>query len=122
MSRAPFAMGKADTAFSRSAEIFDTTIGWRFVNPLMKSQYGVDSMPETAENVAEDFDVSRKDQDAFAFRTQQRWAKANAAGFFAEELIPVWIAQKKGDPKKVDTDEHPRPDTTLEALSKLSRW
>ncbi len=119
MSRAPFVMGKADTAFSRTAEIFDTTIGWRFVNPLMKSKYGVDSMPETAENVAEEFCVSRADQDAFALRTQQRWAKAHAAGFFADELIPVSIPQKKGDPKKVDTDEHPRPDTTLEGLSKL---
>jgi acetyl-CoA acyltransferase len=119
MSRAPFVMGKADSAFSRNAEIFDTTIGWRFVDPLMKSKYGVDSMPETAENVAEDFKVSREDQDAFAYRTQQRWAKANAAGFFANELIPVSIPQKKGDPKKFDTDEHPRPDTTLEALGKL---
>src|SRR6202034_3771317 len=112
-------MGKADAAFSRTAEIFDTTIGWRFVNPLMKGKYGVDSMPETAENVAEDFKVSREDQDAFAWRTQQRWAKAHAAGYFADELIPVSIPQKKGDPKKVDTDEHPRPDTTLEALAKL---
>lgn len=119
MSRAPFVMGKADAAFSRSAEIFDTTIGWRFVNPLMKSKYGVDSMPETAENVAEEFCISRADQDAFAYRTQQRWAKAHAAGFFAHELIPVSIPQKKGDPKKVDTDEHPRPDTTPEALAKL---
>ena len=119
MSRAPFVMGKAETAFSRSAEVFDTTIGWRFVNPLMKSRYGTDSMPETAENVAEDFHVSRADQDAFALRTQQRWAKAHAAGFFACEVIPVSIPQKKGDPKKVDTDEHPRPDTTLEALTKL---
>jgi acetyl-CoA acyltransferase len=119
MSRAPFVLGKADTPFSRNAEIFDTTIGWRFVNPLMKSQYGVDSMPETGENVAEDFKVSREDQDAFAFRTQQRWATANAAGFFADELIPVSIPQKKGDPKKFDADEHPRPDTTLEALAKL---
>jgi acetyl-CoA acyltransferase len=119
MSRAPFVMGKADAAFSRSAEIFDTTIGWRFVNPLMKSKYGVDSMPETAENVAEDFKVSREDQDAFAFRTQQRWAKAHANGYFADELIPVSIPQKKGDPKIVDTDEHPRPDTTLEALARL---
>jgi acetyl-CoA acyltransferase len=119
MSRAPFVMGKADTAFSRTAEIFDTTIGWRFVNPLMKSKYGTDSMPETAENVAEDFNVSRADQDAFAFRTQQRWAQAHAAGFFACEVIPVSIPQKKGDPKKFDTDEHPRPDTTLEALGKL---
>ena len=119
MSRAPFAMGKADTAFSRNAEIFDTTLGWRFVNPLMKSRYGVDSMPETAENVAEDFNVSREAQDAFALRTQQRWTKANAAGFFADELTPVSISRKKGDPTKVDTDEHPRPDTTLEALAKL---
>jgi acetyl-CoA acyltransferase len=119
MSRAPFVMGKADAAFSRNAEIFDTTIGWRFVNPLMKSRYGVDSMPETAENVAEDFKVSREDQDAFALRTQQRWAKADAAGFFTDELIPVSIPQKKGDPKKFDTDEHPRPDTTLGALAKL---
>ena len=119
MSRAPFVMGKADTAFSRAAEIFDTTIGWRFVNPSMKSRYGTDSMPQTAENVAEDFRVSRADQDAFALRTQQRWAKAHAAGFFQCEVIPVSIPQKKGDPKRFDTDEHPRPDTTLEALYKL---
>ena len=119
MSRAPFVLGKADTAFSRTAEIFDTTIGWRFVNPLMKSQYGTDSMPETAENVADDFHVSRADQDAFALRTQQRWAQAHAAGFFACEIIPVSIPQKKGDPKKFDTDEHPRPDTTLDALTRL---
>jgi acetyl-CoA acyltransferase len=119
MSRAPFVMGKADAAFSRKAEIFDTTIGWRFVNPLMKNRYGVDSMPETAENVAEDFKISREDQDAFALRTQQRWAKAQAAGFFAGELIPVSIPQSKGDPKNFGTDEHPRPDTTLDALAKL---
>ena len=119
MSRAPFVMGKADTAFSRAAEIFDTTIGWRFVNPSMKSRYGTDSMPQTAENVAEDFRVSRADQDAFALRTQQRWAKAHAAGLFQCEVIPVSIPQKKGDPKRFDTDEHPRPDTTLEALYKL---
>jgi acetyl-CoA acyltransferase len=119
MSRAPFVMGKADTPFSRTAEIFDTTIGWRFVNPLMKAKYGVDSMPETGENVAEDFNISRDAQDALAYRTQQRWAKANAAGFFADELTPVSVAQKKGDPKKVDADEHPRPETTLEALAKL---
>jgi acetyl-CoA acyltransferase len=119
MSRAPFVMGKADTAFSRTAEIFDTTIGWRFVNPLMKSKYGTDSMPETAENVAEDFKVSRADQDAFSFRTQQRWAKANANGFFQCEVIPVSIPQKKGDPKKFITDEHPRPESTLEDLAKL---
>jgi len=119
MSRAPFVMGKADAAFSRQAEIFDTTIGWRFVNPLMKAQYGVDSMPETAENVAEDFKVSRADQDAFALRTQQRWARAHAGGFFAGELIPVCIPQKKGEPKMFTTDEHPRPETSLEALAKL---
>jgi 3-oxoadipyl-CoA thiolase len=119
MSRAPFVMGKAESAFSRTAEIFDTTIGWRFVNPLMKSKYGVDSMPETAENVAEDFRVSREDQDAFSLRTQQRWAKANAEGFFKCELIPVAIPQKKGEPKMFEVDEHPRPETTIEALAKL---
>jgi 3-oxoadipyl-CoA thiolase len=119
MSRAPFVMGKADTPFSRTAEIFDTTIGWRFINAAMKSKYGTDSMPETGENVAEDFKVSREDQDALAYRTQQRWANANAAGFFAKELTPVSVPQKKGDPKKVEADEHPRPDTTLEALTKL---
>jgi acetyl-CoA acyltransferase len=119
MTRAPFVMGKSDSAFSRSAEIFDTTIGWRFVNPLMKSKYGVDSMPETAENVAEDFKVSRSDQDAFAFRSQQRWVHAAAGGFFRHELISVSVPQKKGDPKNFDADEQPRPDTTLEALAKL---
>jgi 3-oxoadipyl-CoA thiolase len=119
MSRAPFVMGKADAAFSRSAEIFDTTIGWRFINPAMKAKYGVDSMPETAENVAEEFHVNRADQDAFSYRTQQRWAKAHAACFFSSEIIPVMIPQKKGDPKKFDTDEHPRPDTTIETLAKL---
>jgi acetyl-CoA acyltransferase len=119
MTRAPFVMGKADSAFSRVAETFDTTIGWRFINPLMKSKYGVDTMPETAENVAEEFHVSRADQDAFALRTQQRWARANAAGFFKHEIFPVSIPQKKGDPKIFDTDEHPRPDTTLDTLSKL---
>ncbi len=119
MSRAPFVMGKADAAFSRSAEIFDTTIGWRFVNPAMKAKYGVDSMPETAENVAEEFHVNRADQDAFSYRTQQRWAKAHAASFFSSEIVPVMIPQKKGDPKKFDTDEHPRPDTTIETLAKL---
>src|SRR6201986_3825008 len=96
MTRAPFVTGKADSAFSRTAEIFDTTIGWRFVNPAMKAKYGVDSMPETGENVAEDFGISREDQDAFAFRTQQRCAKATALGFFANELIPVCIPPKKG--------------------------
>jgi len=119
MTRAPFVMGKADSAFSRAAETFDTTIGWRFINPLMKSRYGVDSMPETAENVADEFHVSRADQDAFALRTQQRWAHANTAGFFKHEIVPVPLPQKKGDPKIFDTDEHPRPDTTLEALTKL---
>ena len=119
MSRAPFVMGKADAAFSRSAEIFDTTIGWRFVNPVMKAKYGVDSMPETAENVAEEFHISRADQDAFSYRTQQRWAKAHAACFFSSEIVPVMIPQKKGEPKKFDTDEHPRPDTTIETLAKL---
>jgi acetyl-CoA acyltransferase len=119
MSRAPFAMGKAESAFSRTAEIFDTTIGWRFVNPLMRAKYGVDSMPETAENVAEEHWISREDQDAFSYRTQQRWAAAYAAGFFAGEIVPVCIPQKNGDPKVFNTDEHPRPDTTLEGLAKL---
>ncbi|MFN3935731.1 3-oxoadipyl-CoA thiolase [Parvibaculum sp.] len=118
MSRAPFVMGKATSAFSREAEIFDTTIGWRFVNPLMKRQYGVDSMPETAENVAEDFQISREDQDAFAWRSQQRAGAAMASGRFAREIVPVTIASRKGE-TVVDSDEHPRPDTTLEALSKL---
>ena len=118
MSRAPFVMGKADSAFSRSAEIYDTTIGWRFINPLMKKQYGVDSMPETGENVAEEFTVSREDQDAFALRSQQRAAKAQAAGFFSEEIVPVEIPGKKG-PTGVSVDEHPRSGTTLEGLTKL---
>ncbi len=119
MTRAPFVLAKSDSAFSRSAKIEDTTIGWRFVNPLMKAKYGVDAMADTAENVAEEWKVSRADQDAFALRSQQRWAKANAAGFFKGEIIPVKIPQKKGDPKIFDTDEHPRPDTTLEVLAKL---
>ena len=119
MTRAPFVTGKADSAFSRNAETFDTTIGWRFMNPLMKAKYGVDSMPETAENVAEEFHVGRADQDAFAYRTQQRWARANAAGFFKQEIVAVPVPQKKGDAKIFDTDEHPRPDTTLDALAKL---
>jgi acetyl-CoA acyltransferase len=119
MTRAPFVMGKATEAFSRTAEIYDTTIGWRFVNPRMKAQYGIDSMPETAENVAEEFQVSRADQDAFAFRSQQRAGKAMASGRFAEEIVPVTIPRRKGDPLVVDKDEHPRPDTTLEALAKL---
>jgi acetyl-CoA acyltransferase len=119
MTRAPFVTGKADSAFSRNAETFDTTIGWRFINPLMKAKYGVDSMPETAENVAEEYHVGRADQDAFAYRTQQRWARAHAAGFFKQEIVGVPVPQKKGDPKNFDADEHPRPDTTLDALAKL---
>ena len=119
MTRAPFVMGKADSAFSRVAKIEDTTLGWRFVNPLMKAQYGIDSMPETAENVAKDFNVSRADQDAFALRSQQRWAKANAADVFKEEIIGVTIHQKKGESRTFDTDEHARPDTTIEMLAKL---
>jgi 3-oxoadipyl-CoA thiolase len=119
MTRAPFVTGKADAAFSRSAHVYDTTIGWRFINPLMKSRYGVDSMPETAENVAADFKVSRADQDAFALRSQQRAAAAAAAGRLAEEIVPVSIAQKRGDPLLVSRDEHPRADTTLEGLAKL---
>ena len=119
MTRAPFVMGKAQEAFSRSAEIYDTTIGWRFVNPLMKAQYGIDSMPETAENVAAQFGISRADQDAFAWRSQQRAGRAIAAGRFREEIVPVIIPRRKGEPVVVDTDEHPRPDTTLEALAKL---
>jgi hypothetical protein len=118
MSRAPFVMGKADSAFSRSAKIEDTTIGWRFVNPLMKAKYGIDSMPETAENVAVEFRISRADQDAFALRSQQRAAAAIAAGRLAEEIVPVTIPQKKGDPIVVSRDEHPR-ETSLEALAKL---
>jgi 3-oxoadipyl-CoA thiolase len=118
MSRAPFVMGKAESAFSRSAKVEDTTIGWRFVNPLMKAKYGVDSMPETAENVAIEFKISRADQDAFALRSQQRTAAAIAAGRLAEEIVPVMIPQKKGDPVIVGRDEHPR-ETTLEALARL---
>jgi acetyl-CoA acyltransferase len=119
MSRAPFVMGKAESAFSRSATIFDTTIGWRFVNPAMKRLHGTHSMPETADNVAADFGIARADQDAFAVRSQQRWGAAHAAGRFRDEIVPVLIPQKKGDPKAFDTDEHPRPDATLEALAKL---
>lgn len=118
MSRAPFVMPKADTAFSRQAEIHDTTIGWRFVNPLMKQQYGVDSMPETGDNVAIDYRVSRVDQDAFAARSQQKAAVAKANGRLAAEIVSVNIPQRKGDPIVFDTDEHPRA-TSLEALSKL---
>ena len=118
MSRAPFVMPKATEAFSRAAEIHDTTIGWRFVNPLMKAQYGVDSMPETGENVAEDFKVSRADQDAFALRSQMKAAAAQASGRLAREITPVTIRQRKVDPSIVERDEHPRA-TTLEALAKL---
>jgi acetyl-CoA C-acetyltransferase len=118
MSRAPFVMGKASEAFSRTAEVFDTTIGWRFVNPLMKAQYGIDSMPETAENVAAEFDVSRADQDAFACRSQARAAAAQKNGRLATEIIPVTIPHKKGDPVVVSKDEHPR-ETTIEALAGL---
>jgi acetyl-CoA C-acetyltransferase len=120
MSRAPFVMGKADQAFSRQAEMYDTTIGWRFVNKLMSEQYGVHSMPETAENVAEDFQVSRADQDLFALRSQQKTAAAQEVGRLAKEIIPVVIPQRKGDPIVVNQDEHPRADTTLEVLSKLA--
>jgi 3-oxoadipyl-CoA thiolase len=119
MTRAPFVMAKADTAFSRTAKIEDTTIGWRFVNPKMKAQYGIDSMPETAENVAQDFKVSREDQDAFALRSQQKWAAAQAAGVFKEEIVPVTLHGKKGESRVFDTDEHPRPDVTIEGLAKL---
>jgi len=119
MTRAPFVLAKADSAFSRAAKIEDTTIGWRFVNPLMKAKYGIDSMPETAENLAEERKISRADQDAFALRSQQRWAKAQAAGYFRNEIVPVSVAGKKGAVTVVDKDEHPRPDTTAESLAKL---
>jgi len=119
MSRAPFVMGKAEQAFSRSAEIFDTTIGWRFVNRQMKAQFGVDSMPETAENVAAQFNVSREDQDAFALRSQQRTAAAMEAGRLADEIVPVEVPRRKQAPLVVDTDEHPRASSTLEQLAKL---
>lgn len=118
MSRAPFVMGKADTAFGRGQKLEDTTLGWRFVNPHMKDQYGVETMPQTGDNVAEDFGISRQDQDAFALRSQQRTAAAQASGFFAEEIVPVRVAHKKGE-TVVDTDEHPRADTSLEALARL---
>jgi acetyl-CoA acyltransferase len=120
MSRAPFVMPKADTAYSRSSQIFDTTIGWRFVNPAMKAAYGVDSMPETADHVARDYAVSRDDQDGFALRSQQRWAAAHAAGVFADEIAPITIPQRRGDPVIVDADEHPRPQTTIAQLARLT--
>ncbi|SEL26163.1 acetyl-CoA C-acetyltransferase [Bosea lupini] len=119
MSRAPFVMPKAESAFSRANAVYDTTIGWRFVNPKLKKAFGIDSMPETADNVAADFGVSRADQDAFALRSQQRWAAAQAAGRFTDEMAPVSVPQKKGDPLIVDRDEHPRPDVTLDQLAKL---
>ncbi|MFN3462085.1 MAG: 3-oxoadipyl-CoA thiolase, partial [Oceanibaculum sp.] len=120
MSRAPFVMPKADSAFSRKAEIYDTTIGWRFVNPIMQKQYGIDQMPETAENVAEQFQVSREDQDAFALRSQHKAASAQANGRLAKEIVAVTIPRRKGDPIVVDQDEHPRGDTTIEQLAKLA--
>lgn len=122
MSRAPFVMPKATSAFTRANSVEDTTIGWRFVNKLMKAQYGVDSMPETAENVAEDFDISREDQDLFALRSQQKAGAAMANGRLAQEITPVTIPQRKGEPIVVDTDEHPRPSTTIEALQKLKTF
>jgi acetyl-CoA acyltransferase len=120
MSRAPFILPKSETAFARKAEIYDTTIGWRFVNPAMKATYGVDSMPETADHVAADYHISRADQDAFALRSQQRWAAAHAAQKFADEIIPVPVPQRRGDPVIFDTDEHPRPDTKAERLASLA--
>ena len=119
MSRAPFVMGKAESAFSRAAKIEDTTIGWRFVNPMMKQLYETHSMPQTADNVAAEFGISRQDQDQFALRSQQRWAAANAAGVFSDEIISVMMSPKKGTPYVFDTDEHPRPETTIETLAKL---
>jgi 3-oxoadipyl-CoA thiolase len=121
MTRAPFVMGKAERAYQRSTELYDTTIGWRFINPLMKSLYGVDSMPETGENVAAEFQISRQDQDAFAFRSQQRAARAQAAGIFAQQIVPVSVpAEKKAAPPVIiDRDEYPRPDTSMEGLAKL---
>ncbi|QPC85579.1 3-oxoadipyl-CoA thiolase [Mesorhizobium sp. NBSH29] len=119
MSRAPFVMPKAETAFSRNAEIYDTTIGWRFVNPVMKKQYGIDSMPETGENVAEQYGISRADQDAFAVRSQEKAVAAQVSGRLGQEITPVSIPQRKGDPVVVDRDEHPRDGTTVESLSRL---
>jgi 3-oxoadipyl-CoA thiolase len=119
MTRAPFVMGKAGEAFSRTAEIYDTTLGWRFINPLLKAQYGVDSMAETGENVADEFQVTRQDQDAFALRSQQRAGRATTSGYFAEEIVPVQAPGGKAGPITVAKDEHPRPDTTLDNLAKL---
>ena len=119
MSRAPFVMPKAEAAFSRASTVYDTTIGWRFINPKMKAAYGIDSMPQTADNVAADYNISREDQDAFAARSQARWAAAHKAGVFADEIVPVEVPQRRGDPIVVDTDEHPRPGTDAAKLSKL---
>ncbi|MEX2473766.1 3-oxoadipyl-CoA thiolase [Marinobacter sp.] len=119
MTRAPFVMGKADKAFSRQTQLEDTTIGWRFINPLMRAQYGVDSMPETADNVAREFKISREDQDSFALRSQQRWADALRRGFFAKEIVPVTVPYGRKETKTADQDEHPRPQTDLTALQKL---
>ncbi len=119
MSRAPFVLGKAETAFARSAQIHDTTIGWRFVNPQIERLYGIDSMPETADHVAAEFGIGRADQDAFALRSQQRWAAAQAAGRFRDEIVAVAIPQKKGEPRLVSVDEHPRADASLDALARL---
>ena len=119
MSRAPFVMGKAEVAFQRTATVEDTTLGWRFINPLLKAQYGVDSMAETGENVAEEFGIKRADQDAFAYRSQMRAAKARATGFLGEEIVPVPVASRTGETGEVATDEHPRPETTLEGLARL---
>ncbi|MBI3707938.1 MAG: 3-oxoadipyl-CoA thiolase [Proteobacteria bacterium] len=119
MSRAPFVMPKSETPFGRAMEVHDTTIGWRFVNPLMKKQYGVDSMPETAENVATEFQISRVDQDAYAYRSQMRYQKALKSGFYEGEIVPVQVRQAKGEPKNMVADEHPRADTTLESLARL---
>ena len=119
MTRAPFVMPKAETAFSRHNTVYDTTIGWRFPNPALRKAHGTDSMPETADNVAADYGISRADQDAFAARSQDRWAAAQAAGLFAEEIVPVHVPQKKGDHVTFDTDEHPRPGTTVETLARL---
>ncbi|HGI7033070.1 TPA: acetyl-CoA C-acyltransferase, partial [Klebsiella aerogenes] len=119
MSRAPYVMGKSDSAFGRSQKIEDTTMGWRFINPKLKEMYGVDTMPQTAENVAEQFKINRIDQDQFALNSQQRTVAAQAKGFFKHEIIPVTIPQRKGDAVVIDTDEHPRASTTIEALTKL---
>lgn len=119
MTRAPFVQGKSESAFAREARIYDTTIGWRFINPAFAARFGTDSMPETGENVAEQFHISRADQDAFALRSQQNWARAHAEGRFAPQIVPVEVPQKKGDPRSFAVDEHPRPDTTLDGLTRL---